>query len=680
MKTPPFLLGAALLFWGWQTGLLWVGAATGLLLESSHWVRARWRFSQADLDRVWNLCVALFLGATLYAFFSTDSLTAVSGLWKDNSASSRLATINQSKRSLFQLLQWLPLLFIPIVLAQAFGERPRLDLSTFSLWLRRKRTEPGYAQRYPFGLNVTYPFFACCLFGASAGNERTLWFSAGLVALVTWGLWGHRSRGYNPAAWAASLLLALGFGVLVHLGSQEVQKALQRLDEALLVRWGSGRQFNAREHQTQIGAVGRLRLSGRIVLRVTPGQGPPPPLLREASYDSFHAVTWQASKRDFEHVLPDPNASLWVVQETGRASGTATIAGSMPGGSGLLAVPSGLSRIAQLPAAAVKTNHFGSVRVEDGPGFVQFQTTSSDVTVGSPPGELDLSIPLGETATIHQIAQELGLMQLAPEQAVRAVEQFFADRFTYSVEQGPEHRRRDGRSALSRFLLEHRTGHCEYFGTATVLLLRAAHIPARYAVGYSLQEKRGRTYLVRERHGHAWCQAWIDGAWRDVDTTPADWAALESRNAPFWEPVRDLFSRIWFEFNRWRWGHAEWKRYLLWLIVPVLGFALARLLLQRQWGRAQPTGTKGFATGWPGHDSEFYQVEQRLARAGLDRQPGETGRAWLRRVAQSSTIPAATLSPLLAAHYRLRFDPRGLNASERAQLRQEVGRWLDGAH
>ena len=69
MKTPRLLLGAALLFWGWQTGLFWLGVAAAVGLESSHIIKARWKFSQPDLDRVWNLCVALFLGATLYAFF-----------------------------------------------------------------------------------------------------------------------------------------------------------------------------------------------------------------------------------------------------------------------------------------------------------------------------------------------------------------------------------------------------------------------------------------------------------------------------------------------------------------------------------------------------------------------------------------------------------------------------------
>ncbi|MBT8330725.1 MAG: transglutaminase-like domain-containing protein, partial [Deltaproteobacteria bacterium] len=39
---------------------------------------------------------------------------------------------------------------------------------------------------------------------------------------------------------------------------------------------------------------------------------------------------------------------------------------------------------------------------------------------------------------------------------------------------------------IENFLTRSRSGHCEYFATATVLLLRQAGIPARYARGYSV--------------------------------------------------------------------------------------------------------------------------------------------------------------------------------------------------
>ena len=69
MTTPPLLLGATLLFWGWQTGLPWLGALAAFAIESSRVFRARWDFPQSDLDRIYNLCTALFFGCCFLALF-----------------------------------------------------------------------------------------------------------------------------------------------------------------------------------------------------------------------------------------------------------------------------------------------------------------------------------------------------------------------------------------------------------------------------------------------------------------------------------------------------------------------------------------------------------------------------------------------------------------------------------
>jgi protein-glutamine gamma-glutamyltransferase len=186
--------------------------------------------------------------------------------------------------------------------------------------------------------------------------------------------------------------------------------------------------------------------------------------------------------------------------------------------------------------------------------------------------------------------------------------------------------------------------------------------------------------VVRERHAHAWCLAWINQHWQDVDTTPASWSAIERSHVSIWEPVRDFFSRAWFEFSRWRWGHAGWKRYLLWLIVPLLALAVGKLLIERQWSRARRPGERlGAARSWPGRDSEFYLIQEELARIGVSPQPGETGSAWLRRVARTGVVPAEGLEDLLAVHYRLRFDPRGLTEEERHRFHGQVGAWLGAA-
>ncbi len=40
MKTPPFLLGATLVFWGWQTGFLVPGLVMGVALEGTRFTSA----------------------------------------------------------------------------------------------------------------------------------------------------------------------------------------------------------------------------------------------------------------------------------------------------------------------------------------------------------------------------------------------------------------------------------------------------------------------------------------------------------------------------------------------------------------------------------------------------------------------------------------------------------------
>ena len=61
MKTPPLLLGAALLFWGWQTGHLVEGAVMAAVLEGAQWIKARWDFTDEDFRRIWTFCALLLL-------------------------------------------------------------------------------------------------------------------------------------------------------------------------------------------------------------------------------------------------------------------------------------------------------------------------------------------------------------------------------------------------------------------------------------------------------------------------------------------------------------------------------------------------------------------------------------------------------------------------------------------
>jgi transglutaminase-like putative cysteine protease len=80
-----------------------------------------------------------------------------------------------------------------------------------------------------------------------------------------------------------------------------------------------------------------------------------------------------------------------------------------------------------------------------------------------------------------------------------------------------------GRTPLEWFLFDSRKGHCEFFASAMVVLLREIGIPARLAQGYSLGERNPLTGFneVRALDGHAWAEGWIDGiGWVMFEPTP----------------------------------------------------------------------------------------------------------------------------------------------------------------
>jgi protein-glutamine gamma-glutamyltransferase len=70
---------------------------------------------------------------------------------------------------------------------------------------------------------------------------------------------------------------------------------------------------------------------------------------------------------------------------------------------------------------------------------------------------------------------------------------------------------------------------------------------------------------------------------------------------------------------------------------------------------------------YPGEDSEFYAAEKTLpARAA-----GETHAAWAARISPGlSPQQMENLRRALRLHQRYRFDPEGLSAPERSQLRE----------
>lgn len=686
------MLLATLVFWGWQSGFCLVGAIMGGVLESARFIRVRWDLTDDDFRRLRNFCTLLALALVVFAFAANEEGGGLSGLLN----SSAVAATRSVGLSATAFLRWLPMTFFLFVAAQYFSERESVPLAAISVVAHRRQQQNGTPERQ---VNVSYPYFIVCLFSAGIhANQGTHTYFFGQAALIVWALWSLRSRRFGVAAWLGTLVVMLGIAYVGHLGVSQLRLMMEGYNAQWMARFIRPRT-DASLSVTSLGQIGELKLSPRIVIRLEPKAGSTPPeYLREASYRSYRSSkqTWHAvdAGNEFQDLAAERDNATWILLPGKTNTLVASIAcylngwsGEIKAPQGLLPLPTGGDRLENVSSSVVslKKNQTGAV-LAIGPGLMIFDARyGPGATMDSPPAStnFDLSVPTNEIPVLDQVISEMNISSATDEQKLRAVQHFFAGKFTYNTWQGPDKLARTNETVLGRFLLNSRSGHCEYFATATVLLLRQLKIPARYAVGYVVHEKSGHGYVVRGRDAHAWCLAWDERnkTWVDFDTTPGSWVAEEGKRASPLEWLSDATSWIGFQFAKFRWGQTHLRQYLLWALVPVLVLLLVRIVFRRGRKRRKllKTGSDAAAVLWPGLDSEFYQLERKLAARGLPRESSEPLSEWLTRALAEPALAdlRSPLQELLRLHYAHRFDPHGLNETERAALTREAKACLD---
>ena len=694
MKTMPWLTGAALAFWGCQTGYWWLGLLAAAILEGGRLARWEWDLTAADYRRIWDLSAALFATLAVYCYTSEELLNAAHAF-----------------------LRWLPIAFLPMILAQWFGPLEKIDYRVFSWWLRyRHRTGDSTG-----ALNIAPLYFAGCLFAASAAGmtrPTIVWFYAGFTLLVAGALWQIRPQRSSPWIWLAALAVAALAGYEGHRRLHDLQAVAETALGNWIATWGQ-KDPDPVESRTAIGQIGKIKLSGRIVWRLEARAGrSAPELLRQASYNSYRKESWYSTTKSFAPATLATNESdMWILSEK-TPSDQVSLEGFIPRGQGLLPLPSGAASVRHLPSAELEINTLGAVRVKGSPAFVQFRADYGPAgSLDGPPDDEDIRVPDGETDTLAGIVKELGLDRKTPREALLTLERFFEDGFRYTTFLASNNRRDPHLSPLGDFLVNKKAGHCEYFATATVLLLRQAGIPARYATGYAVHETRGKDkYLVRERHAHAWCRVYRKDqeAWDDFDTTPATWSAIEDARASLTQPIADLFSWLWYEFSKWRYGAASARNYVLAVLVVAAVVLALQILLQRRRKKPSAPPSPNPDRPWAGDDSGYYQIERFMADLGWGRLTTETPRQWQARLTENalgirdaqgaenpktdgkraseitpptqdnSSAPVGkaaldALDAILRLHYRYRFDPQGLRLEEKQALRERSRDWLEHA-
>lgn len=619
---PRLLLGLTLMTWGYLTNhaLLALGAA--LLVEGCHWLNWRWRFDGRGYSRAWILSLTALAGTVGFHSLNLSGPTA-----------------------LLAFIEWLPLIFLPLILAQQYGEAPAVPTSVFSVVARQRlKRERKLGKVVPESrIHLGYPYFAITLlataFTAAGFQHQWQYFTIMVLLAGLAFYYANRSKQRRLIPWFVMALLISLSSMASSRGVVELYHWVKR--GGFLSSQGSEPPI---EQNTAIGKLGELKLSRRLEWRVSVPEGQqPPPRLMTLAYNNYRSGKWQSFDPDFRDYDRSFEDLLTIADEKDTGEFAFTTEGFQinderessrfrlrlrgavssnrkplpcPPAPELFAEATEIDSIEQSQLGtllAVNASNVIDMEIWTGPDSSLREAHPTQlIRAGQLMETTSLKLPQdpNEAREILSLSLKLKLNELSDEQKIAALQSYFQKNFRYTTHLRIQNRA--NKTALSEFLTDTREGHCEYFATATTLLLRAAGVPSHYAVGFAVQEPstRANEYNLRGTHAHAWCRAylggkktqieeeqiiyikgeekritvnrdvWTGGQWTDVDLTPATWLTLDSPQPNLKERVADTFQRFREDFQLWRASESNrgWVNLVLVIIaVALLAFVVWRL-------------------------------------------------------------------------------------------------------
>ena len=298
---------------------------------------------------------------------------------------------------------------------------------------------------------------------------------------------------------------------------------------------------------------------------------------------------------------------------------------------------------------------------------------------------------------VADLARQIVQPAASPYGMAAAVERHLKQSYQYSLDLGTA----PAVNPVEDFLFVRKTGYCDHYATAMVVLLRTLGIPSRLAIGFAQGEWNdvGGYYTVRQRDAHAWAEVYFpNSGWVTFDPTPNVPLALPH---PLVVQAGNVLDSIRLKWDRFvirysfrdqvamaqgvreqgeamrvgvavrfvtllRWG-AELRARIAhiwqssgWLMAggvivlcALAGFVLARRFRQSSWWK--PRRVRG-AT--PQHIAAFKiysQMLQLLRSRGLTKAPGMTPLEFANKIARERMEASQFVTPLTELYCRVRF-------------------------
>lgn len=166
-----------------------------------------------------------------------------------------------------------------------------------------------------------------------------------------------------------------------------------------------------------------------------------------------------------------------------------------------------------------------------------------------------LQLPWEHDRRIDELAAQVTRGARTQIEIARRIENHLRTAYSYTLDL---HRVEDG-DPVADFLFNTREGHCEYFASAMVLMLRSRRIPARLVNGFQMGEYNDAAdvYTVRQSDAHSWVEAYFPtrghaggygGVWVAFDPTPAAGLSVYGGGMAAWlRHHREAMEMFWLE-------------------------------------------------------------------------------------------------------------------------------------
>ncbi len=357
----------------------------------------------------------------------------------------------------------------------------------------------------------------------------------GLTSLVFVNL--YRKVGEKGIGWVsyrAFVLVSFLFFLFVLLLSPAFFFFLPRSQTPLFDLFGRGGGLKTGlADSVSLGKVGQIQEDNTVAFRV---YGLPPdlkePYWRAVVFDRYEKGTWLKER---EINLPQPGG-------VGEYVYTLVIEPSFDNIIPALDYPYKLLKVEGINAGASITqgNNLRLDREINRTIRVRLSSSKEMYIKGNP--EDYLYVPKDISPSIKRLAMELERGASDDMEKVTRVIKHFSKGYSYTLKL----EKYEG-DPLDYFLFVSKRGNCEYYASATALLLRLMGIPARVVGGYkgALWNNYGGYHIVTNSMAHVWVEAYLKGEWVRVDTTPPYIPPAVKRISTL-ALIRDYVASFWY--------------------------------------------------------------------------------------------------------------------------------------